>query len=91
MRALPNLASVVRTDKLSDAVRLLTDIPEDTPAVLVEEAAADLVAELERHRAVVLAAERWVAHMEGSRDACMGPAAALIAAVDALARAARHP
>lgn len=45
----------------------------------------------EKAAAVVAAAERWVAHMEGSRDVCMGPAADLIAAVDELARAHDRP
>ena len=53
--------------------------------------------EMERLRPLVQAAQRWVAHMEGSRDVCMGPAADLIAAVDALAGkghpigSGRHP
>lgn len=43
---------------------------------------AELRAEVARLRAVEAAAQAWVDHMAGSRDVCMGTAAALIAAVD---------
>lgn len=42
------------------------------------------VEDVQRDRAVVVAARQWVGHMGTSRDVCTGVAANLIAAVDAL-------